>query len=368
MSQQRIPLWINVGLIPLVNLLMAFAVSALLFYYIDINPPDAVKVMWEGAFGYAEGIGFTLYYATGFIFTGLAVAVAYHAGLFNIGGEGQAYVGGLGVGLVCLWLGNTLPFWLLLPLALLAGGLFGAAWAFIPAYLQAKRGSHIVITTIMFNFIASSLMAYLLVDVLKPATTMAPESAVFAEASWLPKLHAILAGMGIEVPASPVNASLIWALLCAVFVWGFLWYTRWGYQIRSVGSNVHAAGYAGISYSRVTIIAMVMSGMLAGFFALNVIQGELHQIKLNYVEGFGFTGIAVALMGRNHPVGVILASLLFGFLYQGGAELSFEYGVDRNIVVVLQGLVILFSGALEHMFKPKLETLYLRLAGKQEAE
>ncbi|WP_321406034.1 ABC transporter permease [Tolumonas auensis] len=367
MSQQRIPLWVNVGLIPLVNFLMAFAVSALLFYYIEINPLDAVQVMWQGAFGYAEGVGFTLYYATGFIFTGLAVAVAYHAGLFNIGGEGQAYVGGLGVGLVCLWLGDTLPLYLLLPLALLAGGLFGAAWAFVPAYLQAKRGSHIVITTIMFNFIASSLMAYLLVDVLKPASTMAPESAVFAEASWLPKIHAVLAAIGIDMPASPVNISLLWALLCALFVWGFLWYTRWGYQIRSVGANAHAASYAGISYSRVTIMAMAISGMLAGFFALNVIQGELHQIKLNYVEGFGFTGIAVALMGRNHPVGVILASLLFGFLYQGGAELSFEYGVDRNIVVVLQGLVILFSGALEHMFKPRLEALYIKLAGQKEA-
>ncbi|MDD2341260.1 MAG: ABC transporter permease [Tolumonas sp.] len=367
MSQQRIPLWINVGVIPLVNLLMAFAVSGLLFYYIDINPLDAVKVMWEGSFGNAEGIGFTLYYATGFIFTGLAVAVAYHAGLFNIGGEGQAYVGGLGVGLVCLWFGDKLPLVLLLPLAAIAGGLFGAAWAFIPAYLQAKRGSHIVITTIMFNFIASSLMAYLLVDVLKPASTMAPESAVFAEASWLPKIHSVLGLIGIDMPESPVNVSLLWALLCAVFVWVFLWYTRWGYQIRSVGANVQAAGYAGISYSKVTIMAMALSGMLAGFFALNVIQGELHQIKLNYVEGFGFTGIAVALMGRNHPIGVILASVLFGFLYQGGAELSFEYGVDRNIVVVLQGLVILFSGALEHMFKPKLEALYLKLTSKQEA-
>ena len=367
MSQQRIPMWINVGLIPLVNLMMAFAVSALLFSYIGINPLDAVKIMWEGAFGYAEGIGFTLYYATGFIFTGLAVSVAYHAGLFNIGGEGQAYVGGLGVGLVCLLLGNKVPFFILLPLCIIAGGLFGAAWAFVPAYLQAKRGSHIVITTIMFNFIASSLMAYLLVDVLKPATTMAPESAIFPESSWLPKVHDFLNYFGVGMSESPVNMSLLWALLCAVFVWFFLWYTRWGYQIRSVGSNVHAAGYAGISYSKVTILAMCLSGMLAGFFALNVIQGELHQIKLNYVEGFGFTGIAVALMGRNHPIGVILASLLFGFLYQGGAELSFEYGVDRNIVVVLQGLVILFSGALEHMFKPKIESFYLRLCSKGES-
>ena len=165
MSQTRIPAWITVGVLPTVNILMAFAVSAILFYYLDISPLEAAKIMWEGAFSNSEGIGFTLYYATGFIFTGLAVAIAFHAGLFNIGGEGQAYIGGLGVGLVCLLLGDKLPFALLLPLAIVTGGLFGAAWAFIPAWLQAKRGSHIVITTIMFNFIASALMAYLLVDV-----------------------------------------------------------------------------------------------------------------------------------------------------------------------------------------------------------
>ncbi|MEI8634356.1 hypothetical protein P4S72_24560 [Vibrio sp. PP-XX7] len=121
-------------------------------YHIDINPIDAIKVMWVGAFGYAEGFGYTLYYTTGFIFTGLAVAVAYHAGLFNIGVEGQSYIGGLGVGLVCLTLGEVAPWYVVFPVAILAGGLFGAAWAFLPAYLQAKRGSHIVITTIMFNF------------------------------------------------------------------------------------------------------------------------------------------------------------------------------------------------------------------------
>jgi simple sugar transport system permease protein len=322
--------------------------------------------MWQGAFSSGEGIGFTLYYATGFIFTGLAVAVAFHAGLFNIGGEGQAYIGGLGVGLVCLFLGDTLPFVVLLPLAILVGGLFGAAWAFIPAWLQAKRGSHIVITTIMFNFIASSLMAYLLVDIFKPAGTMAPESRVFAEMSWLPKLSDLLAAIGIEMTPTPLNISFFWALICALLVWLFIWRSRWGYELRAVGANQSAAAYAGIHYSKVVILAMVISGMLAGFFALNVLQGELHQIKLNFVEGFGFTGIAVALMGRNHPIGVILASLLFGFLYQGGAELSFEFGVDRNIVVVLQGLVILFSGALEHMFRPRLEAAYLKLTHKAE--
>ncbi|MGX9417010.1 ABC transporter permease [Vibrio sp. WJH972] len=364
MSQAKVPAWVTVALLPAINVLFAFLVSALLFIYIDISPIDAIKVMWTGAFGYSEGIGYTLYYTTGFIFTGLAVAVAYHAGLFNIGVEGQAYIGGLGVGLVCLTLGEVAPWYFVFPVAVIAGGVFGAAWAFIPAYLQAKRGSHIVITTIMFNFIAASLMAYLLVDVLKPESSMATESRVFAASSWLPKLHEVFDLVGITLAASPLNLSFIFALLCALFMWFFIWHTRWGYEIRSIGSNASAASYAGISSIKIIVLTMLISGMLAGFFGLNVLQGEVHQIKLNFVEGFGFTGIAVALMGRNHPIGVILASLLFGFLYQGGAELSFEYGVDRNIVVVLQGLVILFSGALEQMFKPTLERTYLKLFAK----
>ncbi len=368
MSQKKVPAWVTVALLPTINVAVAFLVSAILFYYIGINPVDAAKTMWIGAFGYEEGFGYTLYYATGFIFTGLAVSVAFKASLFNIGGEGQAYIGGLGVGLVCLTLGEFAPWYVVFPVAILAGGLFGAAWGFIPAYLQATRGSHIVITTIMFNFIAASLMAYLLVDILKPADTMATESRIFAEGSWLPKMHQLLAPLGIDIAASPLNLSFIFALLCCVFVWLFIWHTRWGYEIRAVGANPSAAGYAGIHYVKVVVMAMAISGMLAGFFGLNVLQGELHQIKLNFVEGFGFTGIAVALMGRNHPVGVLLASLLFGFLYQGGAELSFEYGVDRNIVVVLQGLVILFSGALEHMFRPTLEKLYLRLVTPRKGE
>ncbi|RKF18554.1 ABC transporter permease [Alginatibacterium sediminis] len=368
MSQARVPAWVTVALLPAINVLLAFLVSALLFIYIDISPIDAAKVMWQGAFGYAEGIGYTLYYTTGFIFTGLAVAVAFHAGLFNIGGEGQAYIGGLGVGLVCLTLGEFAPWYIVFPVAIVVGGVFGAAWAFIPAYLQAKRGSHIVITTIMFNFIAASLMAYLLVEVLKPENTMATESRVFAVGSWLPKMHEFFALFGYEMSASPLNLSFFFALVCCVFVWLFIWHTRWGYEIRSVGSNPSAATYAGIKYVRIVCLTMLVSGMLAGFFALNVLQGELHQIKLNFVEGFGFTGIAVALMGRNHPIGVLLASLLFGFLYQGGAELSFEYGVDRNIVVVLQGLVILFCGALEHMLRPSIENTYLKLFAKTNEE
>jgi len=369
MSQQRIPAWINYAVIPVLNVMLAFLVSALVFVYIDVNPWDAAKVMWQGAFGYAEGWGYTLFYTTGFIFTGLAVAVAFHAQLFNIGGEGQAYIGGLGVAVASLALGPYLPGLLMIPVAIIAAGLFGAGWAFVPAYLQAKRGSHIVITTIMFNFIGASLMGYMLVEILKPAASMAPESPVFAESAWIPKMHDVLAVFGIEVSASPLNLSFVFALLCCVFVWLFIWRTKWGYEIRAQGFNPSAAKYAGVDPVKTTILTMVVSGMLAGFFALNTISGDMHQLKLNYVAGFGFTGIAVALMGRNHPIGIVLASMLFGFLYQGGAELAFEFpGVDSKIVVVLQGLIILFSGALEYMLKPYVEKIYLALSsGKDDS-
>ena len=351
-----------------VAVLLAFVVAGIVIALLGHSPVAAYRAILTTSFKSSFGIVETIQKWVPLVLLALAFTIPLAAGKYNIGGEGQAYIGGLGVGLVCLLLGDVLPFALLLPLAIIAGGLFGAAWAFIPAWLQAKRGSHIVITTIMFNFIAASLMAYLLVDIFKPAGSMATESKVFAVASWLPKMSELAAGFGMEMPNSPLNISFFWALICALLVWVFIWHTRWGYEIRSVGASQSASAYAGISYPKVVILAMVISGMLAGFFALNVLQGELHQIKLNFVEGFGFTGIAVALMGRNHPVGVIIASLLFGFLYQGGAELSFEFGVDRNIVVVLQGLVILFCGALEHMLRPRIEQAYLAFANRSAAQ
>ena len=158
MGARPLPRWIDIGVIPILNVALALVVSGLVIMAIGEDPVEAVKVMVIGALGYEEGLGYTLYYATNFIFTGLAVAVAFHAGLFNIGGEGQAYIGGLGVGLAMLLLDSALPAFLLLPIAILAAALFGGLWAIVPAYLQAYRGSHVVITTIMFNFIASAFI------------------------------------------------------------------------------------------------------------------------------------------------------------------------------------------------------------------
>ena len=354
-----LPKWVDYGLLPVVNLAAAFLVSGLVVLFIGANPLEAVRLMIYGSLGYGSGIAFTLFYATNFIFTGLGVAVAFHCGLFNIGGEGQIYIGGLGVALVALAFDHVLPWWLLGPLAMLASMLFGAAWALIPAWLQAKRGSHIVITTIMFNFIASSLMVYLLVNVFSPPGDMAPETRTFAAGAHLPRLNGLFALFGLNQRGAPVNISFFLALVTAVFVWFLIWRTRLGYEIRISGANPTAALYAGIPQVRITIVTMLISGAIIGMTALNPLLGDQYRLQLDFPGGAGFVGIAVALMGRSHPVGIVLAALLFGVLYQGGAQLAFDMpSITRDMIVVIQALVILFAGALEHMFRPTLARIF----------
>jgi general nucleoside transport system permease protein len=355
----RLPGWVDFGLIPLINLAVAFVVAGLVVLLVGENPFRAAVILFEGAFGDGQNIAFTLFYATNFIFTGLAVAVAFHCGLFNIGGEGQCYIGGLGVSVIALTFDSILPWWLTFPLAIVGAALMGALWALIPAYLQARRGSHIVITTIMFNFIAASLMVYLLVDVLKPLGEMAPQTRTFLEGAQLPKLNFVFEAMGMSIRSSPLNVSFLLALVMAYVVWLLIWRTKLGYEMRTMGHSPKAARYAGIGETRIIIVTMMISGALAGMMALNPIMGDQHHMALDFVAGAGFVGIAVALMGRSHPAGIILAAILFGMLYQGGAELSFEMpNISRDMIVIIQGLVILFAGALEHMFRPAVQTLF----------
>ncbi|SEK49671.1 ABC transporter permease [Pacificibacter marinus] len=364
---QAMPKWADAVLIPLISILLAFFFSGLMIWAIGKDPVVAIQTMIQGAFGSTNGIGYTLYYTTNFIFTGLAIAVAYHARLFNIGGEGQVMLGGLGVALVCLAI--DWPHWALaLPAAMIGGAVFGAAWAFIPAYLQAKRGSHIVITTMMFNFIASAFVGYILLNYLKVPGSMSTESAGFSAGAHLPTFHEMLAPFGINFSKNaPANISFLIALLAAFGFWVLIWKTRLGYEIRSFGASETAAKYAGINPVRITIIAMMISGALCGLMAINNVMGEAERLIDNAPEGAGFIGIAVALMGRNHPIGIVLAALLFGFLYQGGAELTFWEAIPRELIVVIQGLVIMFTGALDNMVRAPLEKLFLALRKTKEA-
>ena len=364
----KLPGWAEYGLIPLINLVVAFLVAGLVVLLVGESPLEAAYHLINGAFGRGEYIGFTLYYATTFIFTGLAVAVASHAGLFNIGGEGQAYVGGIGVALVCLWLDRIMPWYVVFPLAILGSAAFGALWAFLPGWLQAKRGSHIVITTIMFNFIASSLMVYLLTRVLKPLGSMAPQTRTFEAGGQLPKLDWLLGIFGLDIGNAPFNISFLLALLAAFGCWLLIWRTRLGYEMRVMGHSPSAARYAGIKDARITIIAMMISGGLCGMMALNPIMGEQFRMQLDFVQGAGFVGIAVALMGRSHPAGIIPAAILFGMLYQGGAEIAFEMPtISRDMIVIIQGLVILFAGALENMFRPAIGRIFASVARRGSA-
>lgn len=362
-SVRALPRWADLVLLPAVCLAVALLVAGGVVALVGQSPKEVLTVLVHGAFGTARGFSYTLYYATTFVFTGLAVAVAFHGGLFNIGGEGQAILGGLGTGLVALWWSAFLPAWVMLPLMLVAGALFGMAWAAVPAYLQAYRGSHVVITTIMFNFIASSLLVYLLVNHLRPAGSMSVESDAFAESAKLPGVHEALAWVGVEWPSSPLNLSVVLAGLAAIGVYLFLWRTRAGYHLRAVGSSPSAAEYAGIRPQRQIMVAMAVSGALAGLVGMNEIAGVNGKLLLEFVSGAGFTGIAVALMGRNHPVGIVLASVLFGALFQGGAEVAFEVrGFSREMVVMLQGFIVLFSGAMVYVIAPMVAWVLDRVA------
>jgi simple sugar transport system permease protein len=363
----KMPKWADVVLIPLISVVLALLVSGLVVAIIGESPLRAMQIMVKGAFGSAYGWGYTLYYATNFIFTGLAVAVAFHARLFNIGGEGQAALGGLGVAVILLavdW-----PHWsLALAAAMGFAMLFAATWAAIPAYLQAKRGSHIVITTIMFNYIASALLVYLLVNVFRVEGSMSPESARFATSTHLPGGGDFAGFLGFSA-TTPLNISIFLALIACVLVWLLIWRTRLGYEIRAFGQSETAAVYAGINPTKIIMISMLISGGLAGLMAVNVVMGEAERLVLDFTEGAGFVGIAVALMGRSHPVGVVLAALLFGALYQGGAELQFEMpAISREMIVVIQALVILFTGALDNMVRMPVQAAFLSLRRRRDAQ
>ena len=355
----KMPGWADAVLVPLISLILAAILSALVIIGIGEDPVAAFKLMVDGALMRSSGWGYTLYYATNFIFTGLAVAIAFHARLFNIGGEGQAMIGGLGVALACLYI--PWPNWYVALFgATVSAAIFGALWALIPAYLQAKRGSHIVITTIMFNFIAAAVLNYVLVNILRPQGAMDPATARFPEATKLPTFQDMFSTAETAMfRGAPANVTFFLAVSMCLVVWLLIWRTKLGYEIRAFGQSESAAKYAGISPVKITVVAMLISGGLAGMMALNTTMGEAERLVMNATEGAGFIGIAVALMGRSHPLGVLLAALLFGFLYQGGAELALWTNIPRELIVVIQALVILFTGALDNMVRMPLEKLFL---------
>jgi ABC-type uncharacterized transport system permease subunit len=351
MKKTELPRWATAFVLPVLNLVSALLVAALAIHLLGESPTESLAILINSAVINPEGLSYTLFYASTFIFTGLAVSIAMKGGLFNIGAEGQMYVGGLGLTVAMLALDHTLPAWLLIPAAMIGSALFGAAWAFLPGYLQARRGSHVVVTTIMFNFIAADLMNFIIVKYLIPEGQQNPASRVFAEAAALPQLNTWFPVLG----DTPLNISFLVAIAALVIYGVVVSRSSWGYQLRATGLNQHAAHYAGVSISRMVIVAMLVSGALAGLAAVNSVMGSTHYLSLNFPAGAGFIGIAIALMGRQHPIGIFLSAVLFGALIQGGFDLSLEKpNIPQETFIFIQGLIILFCGAMENFYGPAL--------------
>ena len=360
MNNNDLPRWATAFVLPILNLLSALLVAALVIYLLGENPAESLGILVNSAIINPEGLSYTLFYASTFIFTGLSVSVAMQAGLFNIGSEGQMYFGGLGLTLAMLAFDGSLPAWGLIPVAMLGAALFGALWAFLPGYLQAKRGSHIVVTTIMFNFIAASLMNFIIVKYLIPVGEQNTASRLFADSGAMPRLNTWLPVLG----DTPLNVSFLLAIGALVIYGVMMWRSAWGFKLRATGLNQHAAHYAGVSISKMIIVVMLISGALAGLGSVNSIMGSTHYLSLNFTAGAGFIGIAIALMGRQHPVGIFLSAILFGALIQGGFDLSLEKpNFPSETFVFIQGLIILFCGAMENFYAPAIGALLNRRKG-----
>jgi len=327
---------------PLLALLAAFAAGGLLIAAVGDDPIAVYGLLIGSALSWPDGIGYTLFYATPLIFTGLAVAVAFRAGLFNVGAEGQLYAAAF----AAAWVGITcagLPGWLLAPLACTAAVAAGGAWGALPGILKARFGAHEVITTIMLNFVAVALAGYLTQYRYRQPGDAILETRTVGAGAHLARLGSLVPGLPARIP---LNLAFPAALAACGLVYVLLWRTRWGYELRVTGASPGAAAYGGIAAGRQLVIAMAISGALAGMVGINEVLGYRYRYYDGFSAGYGFTGIAVALLGRNHPAGVALAALLFGALVRGGLFVGiFSEHVSRDLVLVLQGLAILFVAA-----------------------
>ena len=305
------------------------------------NPLTVYDAIFTAALKDRDGWGNVIYRATPLILTGLAVALAFQCGLFNIGGEGQMVMGGFAI----TWIGFTfvkLPAFLLIPMCILGGAIVGGIWGGIPGYLKARRGVHEVVTTIMLNWIAVAFTQYLTMAY-KPKESWIPHTYEIAKSAQLSRLAHYLNPLGIDFPKSNLlNTAVLLSIFAVIFAAYLLRRTKLGYEIRSVGFNPTAAECAGINVAKNTVLAMAISGAMAGLAGVNQVMGYKHRFRYGVFEGMGFDGIGVAFIGRNSPLGVVLAALLFGILDHGGLAIDVSTKVPREIILVLKAVILIF--------------------------
>lgn len=312
---------------------LALALAAGLLHVAGYDVADAFFNLYDGAFGNVYSVADTLLNAVPLLFTGLAVAFAFRSGLFNIGAEGQLYVGALATAV----LAGALPAWPSVPLvaaALLAGAAGGALWAFGPGLLRAKTGAHEMITTIMFNYLGILFTTHLVKTRFKAPGPM-DQTPLIPGAARLPEL----------LPGTRLTWALVIALLLVALIEFVLRRTTFGYEMQLIGHNEDAAAYAGVEPGRRTVAALTLSGAVAGLAGSTLVLGVLHRFMTNLSPGYGFTAIAVALVARAQPWGVVPAALLFGALQAGGMSMQLFARIPADVMTGMQGLVILFAAA-----------------------
>ncbi len=327
--------------VPLLAVLTAMIVGGLIIAFAGGDPFMAYIGLFEGAFGTPKALSETAVWASPYIFAGLAVALAFRGGLFNIGAEGQLAFGAVMAALIGYalpgWLHIDLPAFIHIPLAIGFGALAGALWAAIPGALKAYTGGHEVINTIMMNYIALNMTSFLLNGPMRdpnPLNVVA-RTPLIAESARIPPLF----------EGFRVHWGFVLALLVAGLVWWLLWKTTLGFEIRTVGANPDAAKYAGINVKRTIVLTMSLSGLLAGMAGVTEVTGLNYRHELGFSIGYGFDAIAIALLGKTHPLGVVLAALLFAAMRNGATRMQFLTQIPVDIISVIQALILLFVAA-----------------------
>jgi len=330
----------------LISICGAFFISGLIILFSGEHPSEVFSIFIEGIFGSTEGILYTLFFSTPLIFTGLSVAFALKGGLFNIGAEGQLYIGSMAAAFVGFTLVNFPPV-VLIPLTILVSIIGGGLWGSIAGFLKAKFGSHEVINTIMLNFIAISLVGYLSSGPFKNPGDQIPQTPLISESARIPEIHTIFPAFPETVP---LNISFFIAIFSAIFAYVLLKYTKLGYEIRSVGFNPDASRLSGISLIKINLLTMFISGAFAGMVSINEVLGYRYRFLNNFSPGYGYFGIAVALLGKNHPLGVIASAIFFGAISRGGLLVDIHSDrISRDVIFVIQGIIILFVISRELM-------------------
>lgn len=332
---------INAVLIPLLAVFTAMVLGALIIMSAGGEPIAAYRGLIEGAFGSAKALSETTVWVTPYIFAGLAVALAFKGGLFNIGAEGQLALGAVAAAWVGYALpdalGVTLPAVIHVPLAVGAGMLAGAIWGAIPGWLKAHTGGHEVINTIMMNYIALNLTSFLLNGVMKdpaPLNVVARTPKIAASA----RIPPVFSGLRF-------HWGFILALVVAGIVWWVLQKTTLGFEIRTAGANPDAARYAGVNVPRTIVVTMMLSGLLAGLAGATEVTALNYRHELGFSVGYGFDAIAIALLGKTHPLGVVLAALLWGAMRNGATRMQFLTQIPVDVISVIQALILLFVAA-----------------------